>query len=947
VHFTRTSGADAPGTFQCGNVMRVAGNPGMLYCTLPEGSGTALDAVVTVADQATTAAAAFTYLPPVVTSVRVAGGAMQPIMNGLAGGAPVRGDSIGSYAVELWGDNFGSWNYTFHCLFVSWRARDRNDFACDHRMGFLGEGEVPWYGVTNWTHTYVRFMMPPGLGTRDFLVSVRGQRPVTAPVFHYGAPWLNVTTVTPRNGPTDGGTLITLRGRNFGNPAVDTSQTGPSFPIAYPATWDEFIAMPTLPTSQLRVNFFRSCFTGDVFDVRQARNPRVDGCAQRIVGRTHDYLAFLSAPGIGVNRTINVTWFDREPLPGGGPLVDVSYTSNAVAFHYDPPLVTDSQPIPLYMEKLPRYKVTFGGVNFGRPAPDWSPEELAVTVTVGGRMCEDPFRYERSGRSVMDCYVGEFPVGRHNVSYVVAGQAGFTNETWDGHVFTVCKTNYFGLRGEVCLSCPEGATCAGYADRYRGGIEGNHTYPVPKPTFFNLNGTMAEACSPDVKGQYPGRDVCIVACEPPEACLADNVCAEPYRSTAPYYRCSTCNLGFYRRNGECVKCPDSPYAVIIGFVALVVVAGVVAYVLNKRKINIAFISIGIDYFQVLAIFAQSRVAWPAAIKELFHILSAFNLNIEIVAPECIVPDVSFKQKWIFVMLLPVCLGALFVVVHLAMLFYKAVVKGRRGNLSNHSGTMIAGGLALFYILYLYLTRTILEVFNCAPTAPPDGYEYLSAVFERCGVPGGTQLTLMPGAVICLIGYTFGYPAFLAGLFYFRREVIMEDQLLRAKGQGDDHLTNPHAYPMRKAFGRAYYQFKPDYYFWVLAIILRKFFIAFTSLMFRRSGAFQLAASLLIMFLAYAAQVKWNPYMSPQDFEGVLKSHVESSFTSPIHARLRATLANIDSRGRKRTHRNVMSKDGKVDYGAVLGILTSWLFNYNTVSGESGGEGDRERLSVLL
>jgi len=52
----------------------------------------------------------------------------------------------------------------------------------------------------------------------------------------------------------------------------------------------------------------------------------------------------------------------------------------------------------------------------------------------------------------------------------------------------------------------------------------------------------------------------------------------------------------------------------------------------RRKINIAFIAIGIDYFQVLAIFANSKVKWPPQIRELLHILSAFNLNIEIVAP---------------------------------------------------------------------------------------------------------------------------------------------------------------------------------------------------------------------------------------------------------------------------------------------------------------------------
>jgi hypothetical protein len=36
---------------------------------------------------------------------------------------------------------------------------------------------------------------------------------------------------------------------------------------------------------------------------------------------------------------------------------------------------------------------------------------------------------------------------------------------------------------------------------------------------------------------------------------------------------------------------------------------------------------------------------------------------------------------------------------------------------------------------------------------------------------------------------------------------MEDQLLRAKGTGNDELTNPNAYRFRKSFGRSYYQFK--------------------------------------------------------------------------------------------------------------------------------------------
>ena len=50
---------------------------------------------------------------------------------------------------------------------------------------------------------------------------------------------------------------------------------------------------------------------------------------------------------------------------------------------------------------------------------------------------------------------------------------------------------------------------------------------------------------------------------------------------------------------------------IVGFIVVVCAVGVVGYVLNRKSVNIAFLSIGIDYFQVLAMFSRSNVQWPA------------------------------------------------------------------------------------------------------------------------------------------------------------------------------------------------------------------------------------------------------------------------------------------------------------------------------------------------
>jgi hypothetical protein len=210
-------------------------------------------------------------------------------------------------------------------------------------------------------------------------------------------------------------------------------------------------------------------------------------------------------------------------------------------------------------------------------------------------------------------------------------------------------------------------------------------------------------------------------------------------------------------------------------------------------------------------FANAKVSWPPAIKELFNILSAFNLNIEIVAPECLSANVTFTQKFAAVMLLPIILGMCFLVFHVGTVAWKFVVLGRRKKLTGHTAPLVSSLLLLMYMLYIYLCKTTLDVFNCQPSTNSDKPDldasgaviyYLQATGEPCGVAGGTQVNLIPGAIAAFVLYVAGYPAFLAGLFYFRRETIVEDQLLRAKGTGDSRLENPDGYRELTAWARA-------------------------------------------------------------------------------------------------------------------------------------------------
>jgi hypothetical protein len=368
---------------------------------------------------------------------------------------------------------------------------------------------------------------------------------------------------------------------------------------------------------------------------------------------------------------------------------------------------------------------------------------------------------------------------------------------------------------------------------------------------------------------------------------------------------------------------------IIGFILLIAFAAGLGVFLQKKQVNIAVISIGLDYFQVLAIFSQSKIKWPPAIKELLHVLSAFNLNIEIVAPECLIPDVSYTQKFTAVLLLPLAVGGLMVILSLATILFKAAQGRKRNELAKHLTSQVGMLLVLLYFLYLYETRTMLDTFNCAPTEPDDGKEYLQVVFEECGLPGGTQLTLLPWSLIGLAFYTVGYPAFvLYWVLYRNRVLIMEDQLLRAKGVGNDRLTNPHAFELRKMYSRSYFQFKPDYWYWFGAIIVRKFCIAATSILFNRNATFQMAACLLVMFCAYGLHLACRPYMSPSEYDDVLRDHMEKSFTSVLHAKLRASIVSVESRGRKKVRRNRMTPEGR---WTALRCCRTWATGCSTTT----------------
>jgi hypothetical protein len=793
-------------------------------------------------------------------------------------------------------------------------------------------------------------------------------------LFMYGAPTLRL--LTPATGDTTGAATLELFGADFGPTPRDTALPadrllnegdGSSVSLGLPLSAD-----PTLPSFVTVVRFNGACLT-NALDAYGGRTLGLPGAvaASCVAGtpllvQNTSIATFALPPGVGANISVSVEIWDDPAATA--PLV----ASAPQLFSYLPPTLTSFSPSPLRLSGADA-SVEIRGLEFGDPTAagslNWTQAQQALAVTLGAVPCGDVQRQTVAPYGVvLECSVSgnSTLVGPRNVTVDVGGQLGFGGDfatrTASGADYSplliVCDAGYFGRIGETCEACPSpGATCAGYVDTIppstEGGLLANpadapNTYPVALAGFYSLSRTCVVtyhvdgsvdnpcvvydaggACPPLVRALFPTRDTCIVGCDPAEACAGANECAPGYASTPPYYRCSTCAPAYFRTGGTCTACPAAPAAQLVLLVLVVLAAGGVGFVLNHHGIVIGCGAIGLDYVQVIAVLAQTNVLWPPAVDSLLRGLSAFNLNIEIVAPECTVPGITFVQKFSAVMLLPLVVAALFGSLHVGTLAYKKLVLRRKGQLNRNLPSLLSILGVTAYVLYLDETRTALEVFNCTPPSPPDGFTYLRSAGEPCGVAGGSQVTLVPWAAIALIVYSVGYPAALAGMWWRHRELIMEDQLLRAKGTGGDRLSNPHAYSFRKSWGRSYFQFRPDTSFWVVMIVLRKLAVAAAAVIFNRDPQFQLAAVLLVLFVAYELQVRVAPYMSPLDHEVVLAAHTTAALTSPLHARLHATLANIEARGRKRTRRNVMGDDGRVHLGAALSALRAWLTNYNT------------------
>jgi hypothetical protein len=213
---------------------------------------------------------------------------------------------------------------------------------------------------------------------------------------------------------------------------------------------------------------------------------------------------------------------------------------------------------------------------------------------------------------------------------------------------------------------------------------------------------------------------------------------------------------------------------------------------------------------------------------------------------------------------------------------KAHVLEKESKVGLATTQMISMLVTLIYFLFVILTRTAVGVFNCEAPTPPDGREYMVDLpLEECWVADGVHRRLVGPGVLLFVVYCFGFPVAVGTVLYKMRNVIRQDQLLRARKRGSSYETNPH-FVFRRRCGRLYYQYRPEYFWWILVIIFRKFAICTISILFKDNPTFQLAAALFVMFAMFSMHVRFRPFMDVLESADVVKKLAMQQIRNKLH-----------------------------------------------------------------
>ena len=409
---------------------------------------------------------------------------------------------------------------------------------------------------------------------------------------------------------------------------------------------------------------------------------------------------------------------------------------------------------------------------------------------------------------------------------------------------------YYGRAGESCYYCDDaiGWTCTEKnltlpLPSYGFWIDVCHPYPAKRRQCFPSHACMAISAA-NVSTMFQTNDNVswTTACAKlPVPDVVDGTCLDGFEESA----CSTCiRPGFYRLTGSCGKCPESDNTVTIIFIAIgVIIAAPILFKASEQMNNFPSINIGISFSQYVGLFSV-QLKYPEVLRRIMAAFSFFNLNLELIHPECSIGSWDSSKKWQVVSLMPFAVFTLLstavagvglvcafnALAHAYFMranpdFLKLGVGQTAGVGYKVKRLMVIGvswsqfvtfaqkairaQLTFFQVAYLFLAASAFELFDCTKNES-DGFYYLdSEPSVRCGWPyapndTATQnwLDVYMYAIASIVIYPIGIFVLFATLLYMIRY------------SRDSDAT-------RKILGFFYFRYEKEWYWYELVQLAKK------------------------------------------------------------------------------------------------------------------------------
>jgi len=247
-----------------------------------------------------------------------------------------------------------------------------------------------------------------------------------------------------------------------------------------------------------------------------------------------------------------------------------------------------------------------------------------------------------------------------------------------------------------------------------------------------------------------------------------------------------------------------------------------------------YLKIVIGQIQVVTAFVSGLdVVWPALMVDWSQMFGLVNLDIVSVAMPCM-EWVTYYNSMAIILCTPICLSILVVASTYLLSF--------SGWLDDWKTTSISLILKLIFISFPAASAAPLKLFVCTEVY---GVNYIAADY-RLICSGEEYEYYMYLAIAGILIYPIGCPLLYATLLYRNKNKL--------------HGTDEAGSKIRERLGFIYDRYEPDFYWWEVVEMIRKFFLTGLILFMAPGSIAQLASALMIGTYFMAAHVKYQPFI---------------------------------------------------------------------------------------